>query len=66
MARRFATKRQRLELFLYQQGLCALCGDPLGDRYEVDHVVPFSKDGPTETWNMQAVHSDCHRKKNCG
>ena len=64
--RRAATKTQRTQLYLMQDGNCAICGDPLGDRFDVDHLHPFSESGETEIWNLQAVCLNCHRVKTSG
>lgn len=31
---------------------CAYTGEPLGDDYHMDHVVPVSKGGSSNIWNM--------------
>ena len=35
------TKSQREALRLKYNGLCAYCGNPLGDRWHADHVEPI-------------------------
>lgn len=37
-------------------GLCAICGDPLGDNWEADHIIPVSKGGWTIAENLVPVH----------
>jgi len=61
--RRFASKRQRTILWADQDGLCAICGQDLSDRFEVDHIQPFSKRGNTALWNLQAICIPCHQAK---
>jgi 5-methylcytosine-specific restriction endonuclease McrA len=63
LARRIATKTQRVTLYLLQEGKCAICGKDLGDSFEVDHIQPFSQRGITEIWNLQALHKHCHSQK---
>jgi 5-methylcytosine-specific restriction endonuclease McrA len=58
--RRTATQTQRLELWLLQNGLCAICTKPLPDDYQVDHIQPWTQKGPTKLWNLQALCVACH------
>lgn len=60
--RRLASKTQRVRTWILQDGKCALCGIDL-EGFEVDHVEPFSKNGVTELWNLQALCINCHRSK---
>jgi 5-methylcytosine-specific restriction endonuclease McrA len=51
---------------LFQESpVCAICGQLIQDvnLAEVDHVVPFSKGGPTSAGNAQLVHRFCNRSK---
>lgn len=61
--RRLATKSQRQTVYLLQEGLCAICGVELTDRFEVDHIQEFVNDGVTELWNLQALCKSCHSEK---
>jgi len=45
-----------------QGGLCALCGWPLGERWEVDHIVPVALGGTSDPANLRALHPACHRQ----
>jgi 5-methylcytosine-specific restriction endonuclease McrA len=63
MKRRFATKTQRTNLYILQDGLCAICQSSLEDSFEVDHIQPFSEKGVTEIWNLQALCKSCHLEK---
>lgn len=51
------------EIFDEQQGLCAICGEPMEGNYEVDHKVPFRHGGGHERSNLQLVHQLCNRSK---
>lgn len=62
MRRRFSL-RQRRWLWAESGGLCALCGQDLGQDWEADHVVPWSKGGKTEIDNAQALCRVCNRTK---
>jgi 5-methylcytosine-specific restriction endonuclease McrA len=61
--RRFASKLQRMQLYILQDGLCNICRDGLEECFEVDHLIPFSQGGPTLLWNLQALCPDCHSEK---
>lgn len=60
---RFFSNRDARILYLSSDGRCAICGAPLGDDWEADHIVPFSKGGATTLENGQAVCRSCNRKK---
>jgi len=64
--RRFATKYQRYQVWVLQDGLCAQCQEPLSDTFDVDHIQPFSEGGSTELWNLQALCLACHSLKHFG
>lgn len=49
-----AKKRQ----FLKQQGL-----DKVPPGFEVDHIVPLSKGGADESYNMQLIPKEMHKQK---
>ena len=54
------------ELAERQGGKCVLCGKALllkSDAIHVDHIIPVSLGGPTELWNLQAVHRSCNLSK---
>ena len=43
---------------------CELCGATNKDRpLDVDHIIPLSKNGPTEESNLQVLCSKCNRSK---
>jgi len=44
------------------RGICYVCHKP-GAR-SVDHIVPSSRDGSEEDWNLAAIHEHpCHARK---
>jgi 5-methylcytosine-specific restriction endonuclease McrA len=61
------------ELWLRQNGWCALCHEPLDppgthepdhpDAAQIDHRVPISRGGLDTLWNTQAVHRSCNIAK---
>lgn len=46
-----------------QNGVCALCGEPMGDDISFDHVHPQSKGGRNTFANCQATHRACNSFK---
>ena len=54
----------RRELF-DRNPICAICGNRIIslDDCEVDHIIPFSKGGPTTIENAQLTHRTCNRSK---
>ena len=53
-----------LEVHEAQEGLCAVCREPLSpDEWEVDHRVPFCYGGGNEPTNLQIAHIGCNRRK---
>jgi 5-methylcytosine-specific restriction endonuclease McrA len=52
------------KLFVFQEGLCACCGKPLDDQFDLDHVVPISKGGSNGDENLQLLRSRCNKQKN--
>lgn len=53
--RRRFSKKERSALFLAADGKSDLSGDPLGDHWHSDHIVPWSKGGATDVANAQAL-----------
>ena len=60
--KRFASRGQRLALMILQDGKCAICSCEL-DQFDADHIQPFSNEGRTELWNLQALCIRCHLEK---
>lgn len=56
-------QQERMAVRLRQKGLCAICGKPLGQRWAVDHIVPYSKGGPTHLGNAQGLCVICNSRK---
>jgi 5-methylcytosine-specific restriction endonuclease McrA len=53
----------REKLFVLQKGLCACCGEPLGEGYHLDHILAISKGGPNTEGNVQLLRSVCNLRK---
>jgi hypothetical protein len=47
-----------------QDGRCALCLEPLDEKFEIDHIIPVHLGGPNEAWNLQLTHAKCNATKN--
>jgi hypothetical protein len=44
--------------------ICSNCGQPVKDNeIEFDHIIPWSKGGPTEEHNIRLLCSNCNKKK---
>jgi 5-methylcytosine-specific restriction endonuclease McrA len=50
-------------LYALQRGKCPCCGKPLGDSYDMDHIVPIALGGPNTDDNIQLLRSRCNRQK---
>ncbi len=63
--RRALTRQQKLDVWQRQEGLCAICGRPVGLTMGVewDHRVPLGLTGTNDLDNWQAIHIQCHRDK---
>jgi 5-methylcytosine-specific restriction endonuclease McrA len=47
----------------WDDGLCAICGLPLIEPIEVDHIIPLSRGGEHAEINMRRLHEHCNRAK---
>ncbi len=60
--RRFSG-RKKAALYLLAGGRCEACGTELEVGWHADHIHPYSRGGPTEMGNGQALCPSCNRKK---
>lgn len=51
------------KLLMLQRGKCACCGNPLGDDYHLDHIIPLALGGLNADSNIQLLTAACNRKK---
>ena len=62
--KRLFSQHQRALLYLKARGHCQRCGSLLNPaNWHADHKIPFSKGGPTELWNGQALCPPCNLSK---
>jgi len=54
----------RRELWDAQSGLCGICAQSMeySDTH-IDHIIPKSKGGSNERYNLQLTHSACNLRK---
>jgi len=50
-------------LFNLQRGKCPGCKQPLGDDYQLDHIMPIHLGGANEDWNIQLLRKTCNQQK---
>jgi 5-methylcytosine-specific restriction endonuclease McrA len=56
-------KRELLEMYRDQGGLCAYCEKPLEESYEMDHMTPLSRGGTTDWTNIALSCQSCNARK---
>lgn len=56
-------KDVRQHVYRKSNGICCICGKPLGDGYNIDHIIPLSREGTNAVENLRAVHPTCNRFK---
>lgn len=50
-------------LFRLQKGKCVCCGQPLGKRPHLDHILPLALGGKNEDSNVQLLTAHCNAQK---
>src|SRR5687767_10898313 len=61
--RRNFSRLQRDKIFLRYKGRCAICGNPLEDNWQADHIFAWALGGKTISANGQPTCVACNRKK---
>jgi len=62
--KRTISRKMFLRIVRRDNQTCQLCGKILKDsEIRIDHIIPFSKGGPTEESNLRVLCEDCNRKK---
>jgi len=51
------------KLYEQQNGLCACCGQELGDNYHLDHIMPLALGGEHSDSNVQLLKARCNLQK---
>lgn len=51
------------KLFELQKGKCPCCKKPLGNNYQIDHIVPVSLGGSNTDDNIQLLRQRCNSQK---
>ena len=46
-----------------QKGRCYWCGEKVGSRYDIDHVIPLSRGGANDRSNLVIACTFCNRSK---
>lgn len=57
------TAKQIDALFDQQNGVCAICGDPLKPGYHRDHKIPLARGGNNDISNIQLLCPPCNIRK---
>lgn len=57
------TKQDIKNIYEEQQGRCAYCGITLHDVYEIDHVIPLSREGSNWPDNLMVACPSCNSSK---
>lgn len=53
----------RLAIYERDGGVCGICREPVGERWEIDHIIPIARGGADAPSNVQIAHPRCNRKK---
>lgn len=53
----------RRRLYWFQDGMCAYCPSPLGEKYHLDHMHPVSRGGLSDPTNLALACIPCNRHK---
>ena len=64
MERTLRNRRQLLELWKKQEGICPMCDQPITENtgWDNHHIVHTAKGGSNDTENRILVHPNCHKQ----
>jgi 5-methylcytosine-specific restriction endonuclease McrA len=51
------------KLLKLQRGKCACCSEPLGEDYNLDHIMPLALGGTNTDDNIQLLRQKCNNQK---
>lgn len=58
------TNKVRFEIYKRDGYRCKMCGVKSdGKNLEIDHIIPISKGGTSESYNLQTLCKECNKKK---
>ena len=61
---RYVPTDMMLKVVRRDNGICQICSKPVPDNeVEFDHLIPYTRGGPTSVENLRLVHRACNRKK---
>jgi hypothetical protein len=61
---RTISRKMFLRIVRRDNQTCQICGKILKDEeVKINHIIPFSKGGPTEESNLRVLCEECNRKK---
>lgn len=64
-ARKSLSPMARLKVFETTGGVCHICSQRIqvGEKWEVEHVIPLALGGEDGGTNLKPAHVDCHKGK---
>lgn len=63
MDKRFFNSKDRNILRMISGNVCSICKVKLDKHFHMDHVIPYSKKGPTQLSNSQTLCRQCNLEK---
>ena len=63
MPSRKVTNLTKKKIAASQEWKCKSCSNLLDECYEIDHIICIKDGGNNESYNLQALCPNCHRKK---
>src|SRR5574338_1248937 len=60
--RRKLTPSQRQRVYANNGGYCVRCALPIDGAYDIDHIIPVSRGGTDDWYNLGPSHPECNRR----